>query len=205
MSTTRPLRAGIYARVSTSAKGQSVDNQLAQLREYVERRGWSIAAEYVDEGESGRKRSRPSLDRMLTDAKRRKLDVVCAWSFDRLGRSLYNLVELGKTLDELDVQLLTLRENVDTTTTAGRFFFHLCASFAEFEADLMRDRIEAGIARARAKGVQLGRPRGYDALPVERILALRAEGRSIRSVCKELELPLTSVRRFLATQAHGNE
>jgi DNA invertase Pin-like site-specific DNA recombinase len=203
MSTTRALRAGIYARVSTSAKGQSVDNQLLQLREYVERRGWTIAAEYVDEGESGRKRSRPSLDRMMADAKRRKLDVVCAWSFDRLGRSLYNLVDLGKTLHELDVQMLTLRENVDTTTTAGRFFFHLCASFAEFEADLMRDRIEAGIARARAKGVTLGRPRKYE-LPVERILALRAENRSINSICKELALPTTSVRRLLATHVHGN-
>jgi len=204
MSTNKALRAGVYARVSTSGKGQTVDNQLSELREYVSRRGWTIANEYVDVGESGRKKSRPAFDSMLADAKRRKLDVVCAWSFDRLGRSLYNLVELGRTLDELDVQLLTMRESVDTTTTAGRFFFHLCASFAEFEADLMRDRIDAGLARARAKGVQLGRPRGYASLPVDRILALVSEGQSVRAVCRELGLPQTSVRRFLVTHAHGN-
>ena len=204
MSTNKALRAGVYARVSTSGKGQSVDNQLAELREYVSRRGWTVANEYVDVGESGRKKSRPAFDSMLADAKRRKLDVVCAWSFDRLGRSLYNLVELGRTLDELDVQLLTMRESVDTTTTSGRFFFHLCASFAEFEADLMRDRIDAGLARARAKGIQLGRPRTV-VLPVDRIFALVAEKRSINSICRELGLPATSVRRLVNAHAHGND
>lgn len=173
-----------------------MDNQLDAVTEYVTRRGWTVVERYVDDGVSGTTRSRPGLDAMLSDARRRRFDAIVAWSFDRVGRSLGHLVEVAQELDALDIQLVTLREAVDTTTPMGRFFFHLCGSFAEFERELMRDRINAGLARAKRKGTRLGRPASV-VIDAARVAELRATGKSGRAIAAELGIPETSLRRML--------
>jgi len=149
------VKAGIYARVSTL--DQEPDNQLHDLRRYVEARGWS-AVEYVDHGISGAKDSRPALNRMLADARRRKLDVVICWRLDRLGRSLRHLVGLLDELQTLGVAFVSLAEGIDATTPAGRLQMHILAAIAQFERERIVERVKAGLARAKRQGRRLGRP-----------------------------------------------
>ena len=154
MNTTRPLRAALYARVSTN--DQTTDNQLLELRRYVEARGWT-AKEYTDQGVSGAKESRPALDRLLTDARRRRLDALVVWRLDRLGRNLRHLI-----LDELTalgVAFVSLGEGIDTSTPAGRLQLHILGAIAEFERARIQERVRAGLVRAKAQGKRLGRPR----------------------------------------------
>src|SRR5437588_3474514 len=150
------MRAAIYARVSTS--DQTVDNQLLELRRYIEARGWT-AVEYVDRGVSGAKDRRPALDQMVADAKRRKFDVVVAWRLDRLGRNLRHLVTLIEELQTLGIAFVSLGEGIDCTTPAGKLQLHILAALAEFERGRLRERVLAGLERARSEGKRLGRPR----------------------------------------------
>ena len=150
------MKAGIYARVSTN--DQTCDNQLIELRRYVEARRWS-AVEYVDEGVSGSKERRPALDQLLKDARRRKFDVVICWSLDRMGRSLKHLVVLLDDLHALGVSFISIREGLDWTTPTGRLQAQLLAMIAEFERSRIQERVRAGLQRARAQGRRLGRPR----------------------------------------------
>ena len=158
------MTAAIYARVSTL--DQEPENQLAELRRYVEARGW-IAAEYVDHGVSGAKEKRPALNRMLTDAKRRKFDVLVCWRLDRLGRNLRHLILLLDELHALGVAFVSLAEGIDATTPAGRLQLHILGAIAEFERARIAERVRAGQARARAQGKTLGRP--VAAVPVGRL------------------------------------
>ena len=151
-----PMRCAIYARVSTL--DQQPENQLAELRRYVEARGWT-AVEYVDRGVSGVKDRRPALDRLVADARRRRFDVIACWRLDRLGRNLRHLVTLGDELQALGVGLVSLGESIDTTTPSGRLLFGILATLAAFERDRLRERTIAGLQRARAQGVRLGRRR----------------------------------------------
>lgn len=151
------MRAGIYARVSTFE--QEPENQLRELRRYVEARGWTTAVEYVDKGVSGAKDSRPALNDLLRDAKKRKLDIVICWRLDRLGRSLRHLILLLDELTALGVGFVSLGEGIDTSTPAGRLQLHVLGAIAEFERERIRERVRAGLARARAQGKRLGRPR----------------------------------------------
>ena len=150
------MRAALYARVSTLE--QEPENQLAELRRYADARGWSVT-EYVDRGVSGAKDSRPALDRLLADARRRKIDVLLCWRLDRLGRNLRHLVTLLDELRAVGVDFVSLGEGIDATTPAGKLQLHILAALAEFERERIRERVIAGLRRAKAQGVRLGRPR----------------------------------------------
>ena len=150
------MRAAIYARVSTL--DQHVENQLTELHSYVERRGWT-AAEFLDRGVSGAKDRRPALDELIGAAKRRKFDVLVVWRLDRLGRNLRHLILLLDELQALGIAFVTLGEGIDTSTPAGRLQLHVLSAIAEFERERVRERVLAGLARARAQGRRLGRPR----------------------------------------------
>ena len=151
---TQPRRAAIYARVSTF--DQEPENQLAELRRYVEARGWT-AKEYTDRGVSGAKDRRPALDQLVADAKRRRFDVLVCWRLDRLGRNLKHLVGLLDDLQALGVAFVSLAEGIDATTPAGRLQMHILGAIAEFERARIAERVRAGLARARAQGKRLGR------------------------------------------------
>jgi putative DNA-invertase from lambdoid prophage Rac len=150
------MRCAIYARVSTV--DQEPENQLAELRQFATSRGWAMA-EYVDRGVSGTKDSRPALDRLVADARRRKVDVLLCWRLDRLGRNLRHLVTLLDELLAVGVAFVSLNEGIDATTPAGKVQLHILAALAEFERERIRECVKAGLARARAQGARLGRPR----------------------------------------------
>ena len=150
------MQAAIYARVSTA--DQTCENQLAELRRYVPARGWT-ATEHVDAGVTGAKDSRPALDAMLADVRRRRVDVVVVWRLDRLGRSLRHLVTVLDEMAALGVAFVSLGESLDTTTPAGKLQLHMIAAFSEFERGRIQERVRAGLARVRAQGKRLGRPR----------------------------------------------
>jgi putative DNA-invertase from lambdoid prophage Rac len=152
------MRAAIYARVSTF--DQEPENQLAELRRYADARGWT-ATEFVDRGVSGAKDRRPALDALLQDARRRRCDVVVCWRLDRLGRNLKHLVTLLEELQALGVAFVSLTEGIDATTPAGKLQMHILAAIAEFERERIRERVLAGLQRAKAQGKRLGRPRKH--------------------------------------------
>src|SRR5215472_2005541 len=137
------MRAAIYARVSTV--DQEPENQLQELRRYVEARGWT-AVEYVDRGVSGAKDRRPALDQLMADAKRRRFDVLVCWRLDRLGRNLKHLITLLEDLQVLGVAFVSLGEGIDCTTPAGKLQLHILAALAEFEKARIQERVKAGLA-----------------------------------------------------------
>ena len=196
MTTTKPVRACLYARVSTTGHGQDTGLQLEELRRVAEARGWVVVHEFVDEGVSGAKQRRPALDALMKAARAGEVDVVAVWRFDRFARSVNHLL---KALDEfrtLGVEFLSLRENIETTTPMGRAMFTLCAVISELEREIIRERVQAGIDRARRQGKQLGRPQRKLDLRAAKLLL--EEGHSVRQVADVLGLPRTTLRRHLA-------
>ena len=183
------MKVGIYARVSTL--DQQPENQLAELRRYVAARGWE-ATEYVDHGVSGTRESRPSLDRMMRDARRRRIDVVVAWRLDRLGRSLRHLITSLEELEKLGVAFVSINEGIDATTPAGRLQMHILGAIAEFERARIVERVRAGLARARAQGKKLGR-RPY-VIPDSRFEAV--SHLSLREAAKALGVSKGVVQRW---------
>src|SRR5438309_4072829 len=145
------IRAALYARVSTHA-GQNPEMQLAELREYCARRGWEVVGEYVDAGICGTRERRPELDRMLAACRRRQVDAVAVYRYDRFARSLRQLVNALEEFRALGIDFISLHEGVDTSTPNGRLVFGIFASIAEFERELIRDRVRSGLAAAKAKG-----------------------------------------------------
>jgi len=191
-------RAAIYARVSTRNGHQDPETQLLALRQVAERAGWQIRGEYVDHGISGAKGrdKRPEFDRLLKDATRRQFDVVMAWSVDRLGRSLQDLVAFLGDLHAQGVDLYLHIQGIDTTTPGGKALFQMMGVFAEFERAIIQERVCAGLAKARAKGKQLGRPKVSPS--VERaIQAARAAGKGQLAIARELRVGVGTVRRVL--------
>ena len=156
MAATRPHRAAIYVRVSTT--DQEPENQLQEIRRYLDARGWT-AQEFIDRGVSGAADRRPALDQLIRDARRRRFDVVVCWRLDRLGRSLKHLVTLLDELQVLGVAFVSLQEGIDATTPAGKLQMHILAAIAEFERARIAERVQAGLARTRRQGKRLGRPR----------------------------------------------
>ena len=156
MAAARTRRAAIYARVSTF--DQTTENQIIELRRYARTRGWT-AGEYVDEGVSGSTDHRPALDTLLRDAKRRRFDVLVCWRLDRLGRNLKHLILFLEELQALGVDFVSLAEGIDATTPAGRLQMHILGAIAEFERARIAERVRLGLARVRASGQRLGRPR----------------------------------------------
>jgi DNA invertase Pin-like site-specific DNA recombinase len=184
---------GIYARVSTTDKGQDPQVQLRELREYCERRGWKIAEEYVDAGVSGSKDSRPALNRLMADAHSRRFDTVLVWKIDRWGRSLKHLVTSLADLDAYGIAFVSLRDSLDLSTPSGRLMMQLLGAMAEFERALCQERVKAGLRNARAKGKRLGRPRTY--LNLDEINELRASGASWHAIAKKLKVGVGTVHR----------
>ena len=189
-------RAAIYARVST--QGQTVNNQLQELRNVAERHGWEVVSEYKDRGISGAKGrdKRPQFDAMLKAANRREFDVIMSWSVDRLGRSLQHLVEFLQDVHAKGVDLYLHQQNIDTSTPSGKAMFQMVGVFAEFERSMIRERVMAGLARARNEGKVLGRPKSSEATEAA-ILKLRAEGRGMLAIAKELGVGTSVVQRVL--------
>ena len=150
-------RAAIYGRVSTLTN-QSTEMQVRDLRQLADRRGFEVMHEYLDEGFSGAKSSRPALDEMLADVKRGKFRILLVWKLDRLGRSLADLVRLLEDLHACNVELVSFSEGLDFTTTSGKLLYQMLSAFAEFERDCIRERVRSGMRNARAKGKKIGRP-----------------------------------------------
>jgi DNA invertase Pin-like site-specific DNA recombinase len=191
-------RAAIYARVSTRNGHQDPETQLLALRQVAQRADWQIAGEYVDHGISGAKGrdKRPEFDRLLKDATRRQFDIVMAWSVDRLGRSLQDLVAFLGDLHAQGVDLYLHIQGIDTTTPGGKALFQMMGVFAEFERAIIQERVCAGLAKARAQGKRLGRPKVSSV--VERsIQAARAAGKGQLAIARELRVGVGTVRRVL--------
>lgn len=185
------IRAALYARVSTHA-GQDPAMQLRELREYCQRRGWDVAGAYVDVGVSGATERRPQLDQLLAECRKCRFDAVVVYRYDRFARSLRQLVNALGEFDALGVQFISLHEGVDTSTPNGRLVFGIFASIAEFERELIRERVRSGVAAARARGKRLGRPRRE--VDRARIASLRTQGRSWREIARELGIGVATAR-----------
>ena len=193
------MRAALYARVSTSNNGQDPEVQLRELREYVKRRGWEIASEYVDVGISGSKEKRPQLDRLLAEAHRRRFDGVVVWKFDRFARSVSHLLRALETFQSLGIEFVSLTEGVDTSTPMGKMVFTVLGAVAELERSLIVERVKAGLRNARAKGKRLGRPRVI--VDASRIATLRAAGLSWATIAERLDVGEGTVYRAARASA----
>jgi len=185
----------LYARVSTL--DQSCEMQLQDLRRYVARFGRS--REYVEIGVSGAQRRRPQLDSLMKDARKRLFDVVLVWKFDRFARSVKHLVDSLEEFRALGIDFISFTEGVDTTTPSGELLFHIMGAVAQFERDLIAERVRAGIAHARAMGKRIGRPRAP--INAAEVQQLRSEGSSLRSIAGRLGVPVSRVRRALKLMA----
>lgn len=186
-------RIAIYTRVSTH--DQNPEMQLAEIREYASRRGWIVAGEYSDVGVSGSKESRPELNRMILDAHARRFDAIVVWKLDRLGRSLRHLVITIEDLAAYGVTLVSLRDNLDLSTPSGRLMMHLLGAMAEFERELIRERVTAGVHAARKRGVRIGRPRTY--VSPDKVRELRDAGTPWRAIAKRLRVGTGTAVRAL--------
>ena len=184
--------AALYARVSTL--DQNCEVQLEDLRRYAGKR-FASYCEYTDAGVSGTQRHRPQLDALMRDAHKRSFDVVLVWKFDRFARSLKHLIESLDEFNALGIDFISLTEGIDTTTPAGQLLFHIVGAVAQFERDLIAERVRAGMAHARSMGKRIGRPPA--AVDVQAISKLRLEGRSLREIARTLNVPVSRVRRAL--------
>jgi DNA invertase Pin-like site-specific DNA recombinase len=190
-------RCAIYTRVSTG--DQQTDSQEKELRQFVEKRGWRVSRVYCDKGVSGAKESRPALNQLMADCRRREIDVVAVWKFDRFARGVKHLVMSLEEFKSLGIDFVSRTEQVDTTTPMGELMFHILGAVAQLERSLIAERTIAGLREARRKGKRLGRP------PVKlspdliaRIKADRMNGTmSLRALAKKHDLTLWAVQRLV--------
>ena len=192
-------RVAIYARVSTGS--QTTENQLRELRSVAERLGHQVIAEFVDEGISGAKGrdQRPGLNSLMQGVTRRDFDKVMAWSVDRLGRSLRDLLAFMGELKAKGVDLYLHQQSLDTSTPAGKAMFQMLGVFSEFEREIIRERVNSGLARAKAQGKKLGRPRADTTKRLAAIRKLRKQGLGINKIAKKLGIGTSVVQRVVAT------
>jgi len=192
----KPKTVALYARVSTD--GQSTENQLRELRAAIARHGWTIVAEYVDRGVSGAKgrKDRPCFDALLNAVARKEFDMIGAWSVDRLGRSLQDLVGFLGDLQSKKVDLYLHQQALDTSTPSGKAMFGMLGVFAEFERTIIQERVKAGLARARARGTTLGRPRTQPKVEAK-IRELAAQGMGKAKIAKTLGIGTSVAQRVL--------
>ena len=195
-----PRQAAIYVRVSTA--DQHVANQQRELEAVAQRHGWKVVEVFSDHGISGAKDKRPALDRLRQGIARKDFDVVAAWSVDRLGRSLQHLLGFLGELRAKNVDLYLHQQGLDTSTPAGKALFQMLGVFAEFERAIIVERVHAGLRRARAQGIKLGRPR--TPVDIGRAVAMRSEGRSMRAVARALGVSAMAVSRALADVSTRN-
>jgi len=196
-STPHSTRVAIYARVSTTE--QSTDSQLLDLRRYVRERGWDIFREFVDEGISGTKDSRPALNELMNDAKKRRFDVVLVWRFDRFARSTKHLILALEEFKNLGIDFVSYQENIDTSSPLGSAIFTIISAVAQLERDIIAERVKAGLRRARKNGKKLGRPRA--SVDTEKIHRLRSKGLSLRAIAKETGVSRTTVSDVLSSSS----
>jgi DNA invertase Pin-like site-specific DNA recombinase len=191
-------RVGVYARVST--RGQALENQLAELRVVCERNAWEVVQVFTDFGLSGAKgrSQRSGLDALLKGVVRREFDQVVVWSIDRLGRSLQDLISVLEELQQKGVELYSHRQALDTNTPSGKMLFQMLGVFAEFEREIMRERIIAGQQRARAQGKRIGRKTVIDESLQARALTLRSDGLSLRNIGRRLDVSAATILKALA-------
>ena len=198
MNAKRNKRVALYVRVSTDH--QSVRNQEIELQAVAERHGWQVVSVYRDQGISGAKGrdKRPGLEKLLQAVARKEFDLVAAWSVDRLGRSLIDLVGILQEFHAKHVDLYLHQQGIDTTTPAGKAMFQMMGVFAEFERSMIHERVMAGLARARAEGTQLGRPAKVagNAAMVKALRAARRAGKSIRTIAREQGVGIGTVSRL---------
>src|SRR5437870_10213838 len=178
------MRTVLYARVSTLNNGQDVSMQVREFEEFCASRKWTVTDHYIDTGISGSKDSRPELNRLMADAKRRKFDAVVVYRFDRFARSTRHLVNALAEFNALGIQFISMHEGIDTSTPNGRLVFGIFASIAEFERELIRERVRSGIAVARAQGKRIGRPR--QPVDAARVAELRTRGWSSAEIAREM-------------------
>lgn len=190
-------KVAIYARISTSDKGQDLETQLIPLRAFITARGWQIHEIYTDIM-SGSKESRPSLDKLMQDARRRKFDVVLVYRFDRFARSTKQLINSLELFSSLGIDFVSYQEAIDTSTPAGKAMFTMISAFAELEKSIIVERVRSGLERARAQGKRLGRPKVY--VDSETILKLRLQGLSVRAIASALGVSKTKVHEQIIAQ-----
>ena len=188
------MKVALYARVSKADDSQDPENQLMRLRAYATERGWEIFDEYVDMA-SGADANRPDLDRMVSDAMRRRFGLVLTTKIDRVARSTPNLYSLLSKLDGRGIKFDCTDQDISTNTPTGKLLLAVLAGVAEFERDLIRERTKAGLARARAQGKQLGTPKKD--VDLERVLALRGQGKSLREIGKALGVSHQTIKNRL--------
>jgi DNA invertase Pin-like site-specific DNA recombinase len=189
------MRIAIYARVST--KDQSCELQVRDLRAYCTARVFDLVREYVDVGQSGAKDSRPELNKLMDDARKRQFDAIVVWRFDRFARSTKHLLSALEEFRSLGIQFISYQENIDTSSALGQALFTVVSAVAQLERDLIRERVTAGIRNARANGKKLGRPK--ITVDGERILELKAQGQSLRQISATLGVGYGTVRARLLT------
>ncbi len=190
-------RVALYARVSTT--DQSTESQLLDLRRYVSERDWNIFKEYVDEGISGTKDSRPALNELMNDAKKRRFDVVLVWRFDRFARSTKHLILALEEFKNLGIDFVSYQENIDTSSPLGSAIFTIISAVAQLERDIIAERVRAGLRRAKENGKKLGRPRA--SVDTEKIHWLRSKGLSLRAIAKETGVSRTTVSDVLSSSS----
>ncbi len=190
------MKVALYARVSTT--DQHCEMQLAELCEYAARRGWQVAGEYVDTGWSGDKRHRPELDRLMRDASEHRCDGILVWKLDRFGRSMLHLVEQLQALDSYGVRFIATTQAIDTdqANPTSRLLLHILAAVAEFEREIIRERVKAGLENAKRRGAAHGRPRRV--FRRDEALELRQAGLGWGAISKRLGVPVSTVRDALA-------
>jgi DNA invertase Pin-like site-specific DNA recombinase len=194
------MRVALYCRVST--KDQSCDLQVRDLRTYCAARKFTIFREYIDAGESGAKDSRPQLNELMADARKRKFDSVIVWRFDRFARSTKHLLLALEEFRSLGIQFISYQENIDTSSPLGQALFTIVSAVAQLERDLIRERVNAGIRNARACGKQLGRPRRI--VDRDELSRLQAGGVSLRAIAKKLGIGYGTVRLRLRSVENSN-
>jgi DNA invertase Pin-like site-specific DNA recombinase len=195
---TQPVRVAIYSRVSTGS--QTTENQLRELQAVADRHSWEVVARFTDEGISGAKGrdQRPGLNSLMEGVTRRDFDKVMAWSVDRLGRSLPDLLSIMGELKAKGVDLYLHQQSLDTSTPAGKAMFQMLGVFSEFEREIIRERVNSGLARARAQGKKLGRPRRDTSKRLSAIRKLRKQGIGINKIARKLGIGVSVVQRVVS-------
>jgi len=194
-STPHSTRVAIYCRVSTL--DQSNDSQLLDLKRYIQERGWHIFKEYCDNGISGSKDSRPALNELMNDAKKRRFDVVLVWRFDRFARSTKHLILALEEFKNLGIDFVSYQENIDTSSPLGSAIFTIISAVAQLERDIISERVKAGLRRAKENGKKLGRPRL--SVNPEEIRRLRSKGLSLRAIAQATGISRTMVADVLSS------
>jgi len=205
MEKEQKTRAAIYCRVSTVDKGQNPDLQLSPLKDYCTARKWDIAGEYIDIGVSGAKDKRPELDRLMNDARKRKIDCILVWKLDRWGRSLKNLINSLSELQSLGISFISYSENIDLSTPAGQMMFHVIGAMAQYERSLIQERVKAGIANVRRKNNGQWGKKPLCSLDKRKVIEayLDDPSLSVRKIAKKTKLSIGSVHGTLANYRAG--